>query len=341
VQACDAPTISYTQVLRDIEDVAASTATNTGAGMKAGLEVLGIDLYDVQPSGPNDCNGGHCARDDEAHKVMVVLTDGIPNQNPGGACTAANPNYGLPIGAAPDNAEHRCPMYFALEGARRGVTTYVIGLGYSVNSDYLRAVAELGGGYYYFSASGADLELIFEDIRTTPMPYSPNHCEVLPLAIQEDALTGLSEGDILFGIQQGGGSSGFLFTRWREGTSAVSWITDPTTSEAYLAAAVEYPWLSQVDYLNPFDTTDYIMTVDDEVWVFSGTVGSAVMSDALTARSGQLVRLPVFDTIFGAGQNQIAHLSGFIKFRLTDVDFQANPTTISGLFMGWDNDCGG
>jgi hypothetical protein len=65
------------------------------------------------------------------------------------------------------------------------------------------------------------------------------------------------------------------------------------------------------------------------------------MSDALTARSGQLVRLPVFDTIFGAGQNQIAHLSGFIKFRLTDVDFQANPTTISGLFMGWDNDCGG
>jgi hypothetical protein len=172
------------------------------------------------------------------------------------------------------------------------------------------------------------------------MPYSPNHCEVLPLAIQEDALTGLSEGDILSDILQGG-SSGFLFTRWREGTSAVSWITDPTTSEAYLAAAVEYPWLSQVDYLNPFDTTDYIMTVDDEVWVFSGTVGSAVMSDALTARSGQLVRLPVFDTIFGAGQNQIAHLSGFIKFRLTDVDFQANPTTISGLFMGWDNDCGG
>jgi hypothetical protein len=65
------------------------------------------------------------------------------------------------------------------------------------------------------------------------------------------------------------------------------------------------------------------------------------MSDALTARSGKLVRLPVWSTISGSGQNQRAHISGFIKFRLTNFDFDGNPKTISGLFMGWDNDCGG
>jgi secreted protein with Ig-like and vWFA domain len=70
----------------------------------------------------------------------------------------------LPIGAAADNDAHRCPLYFAQQAANRGVAVYVIGLGYGVNSDYLRAVANMGGGQYYFSASGADLELIFAEI---------------------------------------------------------------------------------------------------------------------------------------------------------------------------------
>jgi hypothetical protein len=164
VQTCNSPAISYTQVLRDIENVSATNLTNTGAGMKAGLEVLGIDLYNVQPPGPTNCGGNDCSRGASAQRIMILLTDGIPTANPGDACTNANPSYGLPIGAAADNGHHRCPMYFAQQAANRGVAVYVIGLGYGVNSDYLRAVANMGGGQYYFSASGADLELIFAEI---------------------------------------------------------------------------------------------------------------------------------------------------------------------------------
>ena len=287
VYACNAPTISYTHVLRDIEDVSATASTNTGAGMKAGLEVLGIDLYNVQPPGPTNCGGNHCSRGASAQRIMILLTDGIPNADPNGACDDTNPGNLLPIGAAPDNGAHRCPLYFAQQAAYRGVTVYVIGLGYGVNSDYLKAVAELGGGQYYFSASGADLDLIYNEIKRTGLPQGPNHCEVLPLAIQEDALTGLSEGDILSAIQQGAGSGNFLFTRWRDGNSAVPWITALTNSEAYLTAAVEHPWLSQVDYLNPTDATDYALEIGDMVWVFAGQIGSSAVTDALITRRGQ------------------------------------------------------
>ena len=162
---CADPTISYTLVLRDIEDVSATASTNTGAGMKAGLEVLGINVYGGNVTeGPNDCGGNHCSRGASAQRIMILLTDGIPNADPNGACDDNNPSNLLPIGAAADNGAHRCPLYFAQQAANRGVTVYVIGLGYGVNSDYLKAVAEEGGGQYYFSASGADLELIFAEI---------------------------------------------------------------------------------------------------------------------------------------------------------------------------------
>jgi hypothetical protein len=158
---------SYTQVLKDIEDVRAGGTTNTGAGMKAGLEVLGIDLYD--PNGLSNlgttCDGSSCARGAGAQRIMVLLTDGVPNENPDGKCRTDGPGWDGSIDdldASQD--DYDCPLYFAQQAAQNGVTVYVIGLGYGVQGDYLEKVAELGHGQYYFSASGADLEIIFSEI---------------------------------------------------------------------------------------------------------------------------------------------------------------------------------
>jgi hypothetical protein len=164
---CAAPAISYTQVLKDIEDIATGGSTNTGAGMKAGLEILGVTPtgYTAAAAGSGNCGGSNCARGAAAQRIMILMTDGVPNASPGGSCSnGPNVNAEALAAGASNNNAHKCPLYFAQEASRRGVTVYVIGLGYGVNGPYLEQVAQLGGGQYFFSASGGDLNLIFAEI---------------------------------------------------------------------------------------------------------------------------------------------------------------------------------
>ena len=63
-----------------------------------------------------------------------------------------------------NNAAHRCPLWFAKKASDRGVTIYVIGLGNGVNKEYLSEVAKRGGGQFFFSETGADLNQVFSEI---------------------------------------------------------------------------------------------------------------------------------------------------------------------------------
>jgi hypothetical protein len=97
---------------------------------------------------------------------MILMTDGVPNANPGGACPSggSTPWTGdIPV-ETNSLQDHNCPMYFAEQARLNNIRLYVIGLGYGVNQDYLRQVAQTGGGQAYFSASGGDLDLIFAEI---------------------------------------------------------------------------------------------------------------------------------------------------------------------------------
>lgn len=152
-------TNAFANVLTNIEGIVAGGGTNIGAGMKDGLEVLGIDIYN-QGRVQNACNGVPCSRGSSAVRVMIVMTDGEPNEQPGGACIAA----GGPSWPGNTNAAHRCPLWFAQQAALNGVNLYVIGLGGGVNQDYLRTMAEFGNGQFYYSATGADLNQVFAQI---------------------------------------------------------------------------------------------------------------------------------------------------------------------------------
>jgi hypothetical protein len=55
-------------------------------------------------------------------------------------------------------------LWFAEDAKAHGVILFVIGLGYGVNDALLKETATRGGGTYYFAASGADLDLIFDEI---------------------------------------------------------------------------------------------------------------------------------------------------------------------------------
>jgi hypothetical protein len=127
------------------------------------LEVLGFDPYN---SGANSNSNG---RGGAASKVMILLTDGVPNRNPGGSCTsgwypnASHPNR-IDTDYSGQGGPYDCMLWFAEYARDHGVTVYVIGLGYGVDSELLKEVAQRGNGQYYFSATGGDLDFIFGEI---------------------------------------------------------------------------------------------------------------------------------------------------------------------------------
>jgi hypothetical protein len=170
--------VSFTTILRAAEDPDAQGGTYTSSGMKAGLEVLGLDPYNAGLASPN-------GRGAAAKKIMILLTDGAPyppnGANPGGLCTGDwYPSAGAPgavstayngdttsdcSGANCDGND--CMLWFAEDARAHGVALYTIGLGYGVNSDLLQETAERGNGTYYFATSGADLGLVLDDILSS------------------------------------------------------------------------------------------------------------------------------------------------------------------------------
>jgi uncharacterized repeat protein (TIGR01451 family) len=181
--------ISYTRVLAAIESTSSGYTTCTGCGMQDGLKVLGINI-DNQNNFDNDCDGGansHCARGG-AKKVMILITDGVPNDSPGGVCD--DQDYYPGAGPAYD-----CVIYFAQKAAERGVVIYPIGLGFGVDANLLEAVAEEGGGFYRPAYSASNLDEIFNEIiSTTTTSCSPPHLILTKSAAPSE---GVGVGDII------------------------------------------------------------------------------------------------------------------------------------------------
>ncbi|MCS7260058.1 MAG: VWA domain-containing protein [Anaerolineae bacterium] len=155
------PPISYTQILRAIEEQTAEGGTDIAEAMRAGLGVLGLNV-DGLPGWNNNCDGSAnsaCGRGGAAKRVMILLTDGSPNDNPGGACDD-DPSL-WPYNNDPD---FDCVMYYARKARQTGTVVYTIGLGNGVIPELLQAVADETQGTYYFAPSPEDLDNIFDQI---------------------------------------------------------------------------------------------------------------------------------------------------------------------------------
>ncbi len=151
--------ISYTRVLAAIESVSSNGMTCTGCAMRDGLKVLGINI-DNQNNFNNDCDGGsnsHCARGG-AKKVMILITDGVPNEYPKNTVCDNQDYY------PGEDAPYDCMIYYARQGRLKGVTIFTIGLGFGVDANLLEAVADEGAGFYRPAYSTSNLDDIFDEI---------------------------------------------------------------------------------------------------------------------------------------------------------------------------------
>jgi uncharacterized repeat protein (TIGR01451 family) len=179
-----------TVVLNAVEDQFATSQTCTACGMRAGLEELGINV-DNRPGVDNKCDGSFdsaCAYG-AARRMMILLTDGVPNASPGGGCDD-DPDLWPDGGAA-----HDCGIYYAQKAGEAGVVIYVISLGNGVDIPWLQAIADETKGQFYQTSSPNDLDLVFDFIlsSTGTACYAPKLILTKSVAPGQ----GLGPGDIL------------------------------------------------------------------------------------------------------------------------------------------------
>ncbi len=151
---------AFSDVLNAVEMVRATGGTPTAYGMREGLEVLGLNGNNTIDM---DCDGTYnssCSRGGGAQRVMILMTDGMPNStNWGNGCTDATaPPWSV------NSNDYRCPLYYAQQAARNGITVYVIGIGFGLDTAYLKKIAEYGNGKAYVNVSPGDLDRVFAEI---------------------------------------------------------------------------------------------------------------------------------------------------------------------------------
>ncbi len=88
----------------------------------------------------------------EATRVLVLLTDGVPNR-PGNATTGQSHALTQAQIAADD-----------------GILIYVIGLGDAVDGDFLQEIASIGSGIYLNAPEASDLQAAFQTIADLAQP---------------------------------------------------------------------------------------------------------------------------------------------------------------------------
>jgi hypothetical protein len=166
-------------------------------------------------------------------------------------------------------------------------------------------------------------------------------CTLLPVAVHESTVDALEEGESTGDIRNGTGTGNFGWLRWTDDTDAIS---ANSNSEEYLEEEIKNPRLSMNDYREPEhkDANDEVINSGDWVWGLTGQVSSdGVVKEQMTDRIGQVHRVPIWNIAEGSGSNVVYHIVGFALFRLDSIDFQGNPKTISGTYMGRDDTCKG
>jgi hypothetical protein len=134
--------------------------TNIAEGMQQGLVELGAPGYAIN----SDCSttiadGSACDRSGAARKVLILMTDGAPNANPGN-CAPGGGRPDLWNGdVSPNDDAFECAVYFAKEAADAGIIVYTIGIGAGAEPDLLTAMAQ---GVDPHSTSGSGQELLFD-----------------------------------------------------------------------------------------------------------------------------------------------------------------------------------
>lgn len=188
--------LSYTQVFSAVEKQWAESGTNIAVGLREGLEELGVStpgnsVANTCSATSNDLTS--CDRAGAARRIMILLTDGTPNENPGNCA----PGSGRPdlwdgiLGT--EDPDFECAVYYAFLAVQNNVTLYTVGVGGSIDPDLLTTLATgtdphgtdpdvslfIGTGQFFSAATPGDLDPIFAQISLQTSCQPPNYLPII------------------------------------------------------------------------------------------------------------------------------------------------------------------
>ncbi len=147
------PQVITDTVIAQLDSTTAGGATNIGGGIKSGIDVLST-------------RAGHFGRPGAAH-IMILMTDGRPNQVPDSTCSTYNliQKYGL---TTPTNDSERkgkeCTLYYAEQARNNSIVIYTITLGDSADFELMETVANITGGVHRNADRPEKLNQIFDEL---------------------------------------------------------------------------------------------------------------------------------------------------------------------------------
>jgi uncharacterized repeat protein (TIGR01451 family) len=282
----------YTRIIEAVERQWPTGNTDIAEGMREGLEELGVAPYASNSNCSTATNDRQaCDRGGAAQRMIILLTDGMPNSNPGNC----NPTDGRPdlwdglLGPNDDSFE--CAMYFAWQAANNNVVLHTVGLGVAADYDLMTAMATgvdprggvLGdgndvvyfngaGGQYYSAQHLSDLEMIFDTILANQIPDT---CPATLLALDKSV-----------DPQQVAPGRAITYTITVSNTGGISLrnvvITDPLGSHFNFISASHSGTLAAGVVSWTVDAITYAQTITRTVWVtLSNQVsGGAVITNA-------------------------------------------------------------
>jgi len=157
-------------------------------------------------------------------------------------------------------------------------------------------------------------------VSTTLIILAPV-CDLYPIALHEDTLAGVAQGDLVEDIWNGAQPGNFGWLTWtganRENVLATS-LTPPGDSDTYI---------------NPYDPADTRVSIGDWVEGRPGVTNSRSVRSALDLlKNEEFIIVPVWDMVEKNGANTNYHVINFAKVRLTDYQLP-NQNTISAEFI--------
>jgi hypothetical protein len=184
-------------------------------------------------------------------------------------------------------------------------------------------------------------------------PIPPPSYANFPHNIPDVPLQDAQEGYI-YKIQNGIGAGAFAWLRWNNGindstTTLANSLNWPGNARDYLdygdggqPATPLYPYVVR-GYVNPLDTSDVDLHINDWVIMSSGAANNTTVQDILNEHidNGRLLRLPVWQfPPFPQGGDMLLPLQGFAIFRMHGYNFGQPASWILAEFIRWDDACG-
>jgi len=149
----------------------------------------------------------------------------------------------------------------------------------------------------------------------------PTACALYPIALHVNIVLSATVGQTLPDIYNGAEPGNFGWLSW---TGA--------NGEPVLVKSLTPPGDSAT-YLNPNNSSDHTVSIND--WVFGrpGVANSKGVRDALDALKALTITVPIWDTATGQGSNTRYQVVGFARLQITDYQLPGQDR-ITAIYRG-------